>query len=139
MDRLRGRGRAPAGGAGRAHKSTLPNLPTVSFARKELAGLKTAAPASMRGYSRAKFPHWAEHGEHCDTRETILNRDGTHVKRDAQCRAISGHRVSVYDGKKATAASQLDLDHTVPLANALSLFRFDGHQRCGGQAASAAS
>nr|WP_168723242.1 HNH endonuclease family protein [Streptomyces sp. SAT1]ANO42837.1 hypothetical protein A8713_036970 [Streptomyces sp. SAT1] len=107
-----------AGGGRQTEKPALPGLPTASAARKELAGLKTAAPASMRGYSRAKFPHWAEQGEHCDTRETVLGRDGTAVKRDAQCRAVSGKWVSVYDGKKATAASQLDIDHTVPLANA---------------------
>ncbi len=32
-------------------------------ARQELAGLAVAPHGSMRGYSRAKFPHWAQQGE----------------------------------------------------------------------------
>ncbi|WP_338058257.1 HNH endonuclease family protein [Streptomyces roseifaciens] len=72
----------------------------------------------MTGYSRAKFPHWAQQGNKCDTRETILGRDGKDVKRDAECRAVSGAWQSLYDGKTFTAASQVDIDHIVPLANA---------------------
>ncbi|MFJ2723053.1 HNH endonuclease family protein [Streptomyces sp. NPDC087437] len=48
----------------------------------------------------------------------ILKRDGTGVQRDAECRAVSGRWVSVYDDKTFTSASDLDIDHMVPLANA---------------------
>ncbi len=106
-------------GGGRAPGTTkLPGVPTVGQARTELVGLQVAAHGSMSGYSREKFPHWASQGESCNTRETVLVRDGTGVKRDGECRAVSGKWASVYDGKTFTDASDLDIDHMVPLANA---------------------
>ncbi|MBO0656708.1 HNH endonuclease [Streptomyces triculaminicus] len=97
---------------------TLPGLPPAGQARTQLAGLKEEAPHSMSGYSRAAFPHWAQQGNKCDTRETVLERDGKDVKRDAECRAVSGSWRSLYDGKTYTKAAQVDIDHIVPLANA---------------------
>ncbi|MFZ3592877.1 HNH endonuclease family protein [Streptomyces sp. BH104] len=98
--------------------STLPGVPSADEAREELAGLKVAPHGSMSGYSRDKFPHWAEQGDSCDTRETVLKRDGKDVKTDDECHAGSGNWVSVYDGEKFTDSGDLDIDHTVPLANA---------------------
>ncbi|MFF8602397.1 HNH endonuclease family protein [Streptomyces sp. NPDC015232] len=109
-------GGAP-GGAG-ADAGTLPGLPGAAEARARLAALKVAPRGSMTGYNRDKFPHWTEQGENCNTRETVLERDGTGVRRDSQCRAVSGTWLSVYDGKTVTRASGLDIDHMVPLANA---------------------
>jgi hypothetical protein len=105
---------AVTGGAG----STLPGVPTEARARDELAGLKVAAHGSMAGYSRDKFPHWAEQGHSCSTREVVLRRDGKDVRRDAECRPLSGKWTSAYEGKTFTDAGELDIDHTVPLANA---------------------
>ncbi|MFF2568548.1 HNH endonuclease family protein [Streptomyces sp. NPDC058084] len=96
----------------------LPGLPGASLARTQLAGLKVAPQRSMTGYSRDRFPHWAEQGENCNTREAVLERDGSDVRRDGECRAVSGTWVSVYDGRTVTKASGLDIDHMVPLANA---------------------
>jgi Protein of unknown function (DUF1524) len=107
---------ASSGAGSRA--TALPGVPGTEQARTELAGLTVAPHASMRGYSRAKFPHWAEQGDNCNTRELVLQRDGTDVKRDDKCLAVSGRWISVYDGKTFTDASDLDVDHTVPLANA---------------------
>jgi hypothetical protein len=83
-----------------------------------LDGLVVVEQGSMAGYSRDTFPHWSSHGDKCDTRETVLQLDGSGVERDDQCRATSGSWVSVYDGKTFTDASDLDIDHMVPLANA---------------------
>jgi len=96
----------------------LPEPPAADVARAELADLVVEAPHAMAGYSRAKFPHWASQGQNCDTREVVLQRDGQDVKADEQCRAISGTWTSAYDGKVLTSASQIDVDHIVPLANA---------------------
>ncbi|MFH8366608.1 HNH endonuclease family protein [Streptomyces sp. NPDC018031] len=96
----------------------MPEPPPVGTARAELRELEVAAPRSMDGYSRAKFPHWVQHGEQCDTREVVLERDGTDVVRDSMCRAVSGNWESPYDGRTLTAAAQVDIDHMVPLANA---------------------
>ncbi|MFJ4518922.1 HNH endonuclease family protein [Streptomyces sp. NPDC088770] len=109
---------AGAHGSEGAAAGTLPGVPAAEQARTELAGLKVAPHGSMAGYSRAKFPHWAQQGERCDTREKVLERDGTGVQRDGECRAVSGRWTSAYDDKKFTNASDLDIDHMVPLANA---------------------
>ncbi|QEV49609.1 HNH endonuclease [Streptomyces vinaceus] len=88
----------------------------VEVARTQLAALKVAPPGTMAGYSRAKFTHWAEQGNKCDTREVVLKRDGTDVKQDSECKAVSGTWKSLYDGAVVTEASKMDIDHIVPLA-----------------------
>lgn len=84
----------------------------------QLATLKVASWHSMNGYSRDRFPHWVSQGEHCDTREVVLKRDGTGVKTDANCKVTAGRWVSPYDDKVVTKAIDLDIDHMVALANA---------------------
>ncbi|MFI9049299.1 HNH endonuclease family protein [Streptomyces sp. NPDC053427] len=101
-----------------AAPAEMPEPPSAEVARTELADLTVEAPHSMEGYSRAKFPHWIQQGNSCDTREVVLKRDGENVAQDAQCRAVSGTWRSLYDDKTLTAASQVDIDHMVPLANA---------------------
>lgn len=54
----------------------------------------------------------------CDTRETVLKRDGTGVVQSSTCAATSGTWKSPYDGATWTAASDVDIDHLVPLSNA---------------------
>ncbi|KAK1177948.1 HNH endonuclease family protein [Streptomyces sp. NBS 14/10] len=96
----------------------LPEPPTAEEARAELDELTVAPEDDAPGYSRSRFPHWiTQHGT-CDTREVVLQRDGTDVTQDDQCRAASGHWVSPYDGVAVDAAAQLDIDHVVPLKEA---------------------
>jgi len=84
----------------------------------QLDSLKVATWHSMSGYSREKFPHWRSQGDGCDTRETVLKRDGDAVKTGDNCKVVSGTWVSPYDDKKVTEPGDLDIDHMVPLANA---------------------
>ncbi|MFE2142292.1 HNH endonuclease family protein [Streptomyces sp. NPDC059456] len=107
---------AGGGDAKPASGDVLPGLVTVRVARTQLAALKVAQPGTMAGYSRAKFTHWAEQGNKCDTREVVLKRDGRDVKQDAECKAVSGTWTSLYDGTVVTDASKMDIDHIVPLA-----------------------
>ena len=97
---------------------TPPGIPTASTAKSELASLTVAAQGSQDGYSRDLFPHWIIISGKCDTRETVLKRDGTDVVQSSSCAATSGTWVSPYDGATWTAASDLDIDHLVPLSNA---------------------
>jgi hypothetical protein len=97
-------------------RRALPEPPPAEIARNELGDLNVEAPHSMTGYSRAKFPHWAKQYGECDTREVVLQRDGQNVVQDDKCRAVQGTWHSEYDGKALTAASQVDVDHMVPLA-----------------------
>ena len=102
---------APAG-------ATPPNIPSQATAQSELDALTVAAQGSMSGYSRDKFPHWITISGTCDTRETVLKRDGTSVVTSSSCAATSGSWYSRYDGATWTAASDVDIDHVVPLAEA---------------------
>ena len=86
-------------------------------ASAELGKLAVATAGSMKGYSRAKFPHWRSTGANCDVRDSVLKRDGTKIKLSG-CNVVSGNWTSIYDDKTLTAPSQVDIDHLVPLANA---------------------
>lgn len=98
--------------------ATPPNIPTAATAKSELAALTVRADGSMTGYSRDKFPHWITQSGTCNTREAVLKRDGTNVVTDSSCAATSGRWFSPYDGATWSAASDVDIDHIVPLAAA---------------------
>jgi hypothetical protein len=54
----------------------------------------------------------------CNTRESVLKRDGVNVVTSSSCAATSGSWYSPYDGATWTSASDVDIDHLVPLSNA---------------------
>ncbi|KAF1940699.1 hypothetical protein EJ02DRAFT_405930 [Clathrospora elynae] len=95
-----------------------PNIPSKSAATTQLAGLTVAVQGPQTGYSRDLFPHWITQSGTCNTRETILKRDGTGVVTDSACVSTSGSWFSPYDGATWSAASDVDIDHIVPLSNA---------------------
>ena len=95
-----------------------PNIPSGSTARSQLAALRVAPVGSSTGYSRDLFPHWITQSGSCNTREVVLQRDGTNVVRDSSCAATSGRWYSPFDGAVWTQASDVDIDHMVPLSNA---------------------
>lgn len=95
-----------------------PNVPSKSEATTQLAGLTVAAQGPQTGYSRDLFPHWITQSGTCNTRETVLKRDGTNVVTNDACASVSGSWFSPYDGATWTAASDVDIDHLVPLSNA---------------------
>ncbi|MGB3444699.1 MAG: HNH endonuclease family protein [Actinophytocola sp.] len=98
--------------------ATPPGIPSEATARSELAALRVAADGSSSGYSRDMFPHWNTVSGTCNTRETVLKRDGTSVVTDSACAATSGRWYSPYDGVTWSASSDVDIDHVIPLANA---------------------
>jgi hypothetical protein len=95
-----------------------PTPPSAADAKTMLGELTVQDPGSMDGYSRDKFPHWIDQGNSCDTREAVLKRDGTDVKTGSDCYPTSGKWTSPYDGATWTKASDVDIDHVVPLAEA---------------------
>ncbi|MGM1057903.1 HNH endonuclease family protein [Saccharothrix sp. Mg75] len=84
----------------------------------QLAALTVAPEGKMTGYSRERFPHWSSQGDSCDTREVVLQRQGTEVRTDSACKATAGTWTSPYDGVVVDDAGKLDIDHTVALAEA---------------------
>jgi hypothetical protein len=72
----------------------------------------------MTGYSRDRFEHWVSQGHSCDTRDVVLQREGTGVTVGDDCKITAGTCVSAYEGDTFTNPSDHDIDHNVPLANA---------------------
>ncbi|MFI9647768.1 HNH endonuclease family protein [Streptomyces sp. NPDC052040] len=97
--------------------AALPTPVSGATARGYLASL-TVAAENRTGYSRDLFPTWITISGTCNTREYILKRDGSNVTTNSSCAATGGSWYSPYDGATWTAASDLDIDHLVPLAEA---------------------
>ncbi|KOV58526.1 hypothetical protein ADL01_37720 [Streptomyces sp. NRRL WC-3618] len=97
--------------------AALPTPVSAATARTYLASL-TVKTENRTGYSRDLFPTWITISGTCNTREYILKRDGSNVVTNSACTATSGSWFSPYDGATWTAASDLDIDHLVPLAEA---------------------
>jgi hypothetical protein len=98
--------------------ATPPNIPSASTAASELAALTVATESHASTYDRSLFPHWITISGSCNTRETVLKRDGVGVVVNSSCAATSGRWTSPYDGATWTASSDVDIDHMVPLAEA---------------------
>ncbi|MFJ7154500.1 HNH endonuclease family protein [Streptomyces sp. NPDC101118] len=101
-----------------AAQAAPPTPMSASAARTWLAGVTPKAEGSSSGYSRDLFPHWSTVSGTCNTRETVLKRDGVNVVTDANCAATSGSWYSAYDGATWHAGSDLDIDHVVALSEA---------------------
>ncbi len=104
-------GGAPAG-------ARPPTPPNAAESRHALAALTVATPGPLTGYLRKKFGGWRATGNHCDVRERVVLRDGRDVEVDDECESVSGTWRSFYDGEVIRDASELDIDHIVPLAQA---------------------
>ncbi|MDT6982028.1 MULTISPECIES: HNH endonuclease family protein [Streptomyces] len=100
-----------------AASAALPTPVSAATARSYLATLDVRTE-SRTGYDRDLFPHWITQSGACNTRETVLKRDGSGVVTDSSCAATSGSWYSPYDGATWSAASDVDIDHLVPLAEA---------------------
>lgn len=95
-----------------------PGIPTESTARTQLAELTVQADGSQAGYDRDRFPHWSSQGDNCNTREVVLERDGSEVTSGSDCYPDSGSWYSPYDGETWSEPADVDIDHVIPLAEA---------------------
>jgi 5-methylcytosine-specific restriction endonuclease McrA len=80
-------------------------------------------PAKQAGeFKRKDWPHWVDADHDCqDTRAEILIRDSLgpiKFKRNKPCNVSWGLWTCPYTGKEFYKASDLDIDHIVPLAHA---------------------
>ncbi|KAH9063392.1 hypothetical protein EDB87DRAFT_179194 [Lactarius vividus] len=99
-------------------KRALPTPVSVATAKTFLSELTVAVDSNVPAYSRDLFKTWDTISGTCDTRETVLKRDGTNVVTDSACSAVSGNWFSVYDDVTTTDSSSFDIDHLVPLKEA---------------------
>jgi hypothetical protein len=81
-----------------------------------------ATPAPVSPYNRKDWPHWIDADGDCqNTRQEMLiasSRVPVKFKNARHCTVVSGEWFGVYTGKTFTKASDVDIDHIVPLAHA---------------------
>ncbi|KAF8966799.1 hypothetical protein BDZ97DRAFT_1806513 [Flammula alnicola] len=99
-------------------RRALPTPVSGATARTYLSKLVVAVDSNSPAYARTKFKTWDIISGTCDTREIVLKRDGTNVVTNSACTATSGTWLSPYDNVATTLASDLDIDHLVPLKEA---------------------
>jgi Protein of unknown function (DUF1524) len=95
-----------------------PEPPDAATSLEHLNAITEADEGSMDGYDRDQFPHWITIEGSCDTREMVLERDGTDVTTGSDCYPTSGSWYSVYDQVWFSDPSDVSIDHMVPLAEA---------------------
>ncbi len=84
--------------------------------RRAVTKLPVAAER-RRGYDRDKFRHWIDANGDCqDTRDEVLDAESR--VEVSGCDIAAGRWRSYYDGEVWTDASDVDIDHLVPLAEA---------------------
>ncbi|WP_292915749.1 hypothetical protein [Nitrosomonas sp.] len=90
-------------------------------------------PIPATSYNRKDWPHWIDADGDCqNTRQELLiatSRKPVQFKDSKHCTVISGEWYGVYTGKMFTKASDVDIDHIVPLAHAHRHGATNG-QRC---------
>ncbi|RKR70988.1 uncharacterized protein DUF1524 [Marinobacter nauticus] len=80
-----------------------------------------AASEGLEGYQRSAFGHgWDDANNDCrnSRAEALVASSTTHVQfsTDTGCRVVTGRWVSAFTGKVIQNASDIDIDHVVPLA-----------------------
>ena len=82
------------------------------------ARLLRVAPETGAGYQRSKFRLWVDRDRDCqDTRAEVLRQESKVATRGS-CTVTAGKWLSYYDRRTWTRASDVDVDHLVPLAEA---------------------
>jgi len=83
------------------------------------AEVPTSSPVTT-GYDRGLFTHWIDaDGDGCNTRAEVLIAESlVPVSFSSGCTVSGGEWYSWFDGATWTAASDVDIDHFVPLSEA---------------------
>jgi hypothetical protein len=99
-----------------------PPPPSRATARALLSRLPVTAEVGSTTYDRSSFSHWIDADGDCqDTRAEVLIAEMTqHITftTAAKCTVATGSWLSWYDGGLWTLASDVDVDHVIPLKEA---------------------
>ncbi|MFJ2746207.1 HNH endonuclease family protein [Streptomyces sp. NPDC087440] len=78
------------------------------------------AAEDRTGYERTKFKHWVDVDKNgCNTRSEVLLAEAfVPPEKGAKCKLVGGEWWSLYDNTYVGDAGKIDIDHTVPLAEA---------------------
>ena len=87
-----------------------------------LLATSAIAESDCPAYERKAWKHWVDEDRDCQNarHEVLIAESTTPVgfKTAKGCRVVSGNWLGAYSGKVFTDASQLDIDHLVPLKEA---------------------
>lgn len=105
---------------GEYHCHRAPCTSVKSQAEKAQSEAISEGRAFSSLYNRADWPHWIDADGDCqDTRAEVLIRDSqvpVKFKRNKGCSVSHGSWLDPYTGQRFDKASDLDIDHIVPLA-----------------------
>ncbi len=91
-------------------------------AKTMLSKLTVTAESASGSYARSKFTHWIDANGDCqNARAEVLiaeSKSKVTFTSSSKCTVKTGKWVSWYDGKTWTKASDVDIDHMVPLKEA---------------------
>ena len=101
---------------------TTSNARTVDDTFTLLTTIAFADSAGCPKYERKSYRHWIDEDRDCQNarHEVLIAESSSTVvfKTEKGCRVVSGKWLGAYSGKAFTDASQLDIDHLVPLKEA---------------------
>jgi hypothetical protein len=105
--------------SGEYHYHQEPCLSTHGDVERATQEAEQSGRAFSSLYDRSQWPHWIDADRNCrNTRHEILVRD-SHIpvtfKTSRQCKVVAGQWGGTYTGKTLTKASQIDIDHVIPL------------------------
>lgn len=95
-----------------------PNPPGPAKARIALSRLTVTPNIAVKGFERNKFGSGWATIDGCRVRALVLIRDGTGVRRGANCKVIAGHWPNHYDTRDLNSPGDVQIDHVVPLGEA---------------------
>ncbi|MFL6024896.1 MAG: HNH endonuclease family protein [Marmoricola sp.] len=109
---------APSASATVTYLAKAENGQTVTMSVRTAVGRLMVAGENRYGYQRTLFKHWIDIDRDCqDTRAEVLRSESTKPT-NSGCVIRYGRWLSAYDGKVLTHASEVQIDHVVPLAEA---------------------
>lgn len=86
----------------------------------KLESLTLAEPMTV-DYVRSDWKHWTSVNSPCNTRQDVLIAQGENVESDAKCKILSGLWIDPYSLNTFDNASDLDIDHVIPLGYAAKM------------------
>lgn len=111
------------GGAKCMDGTTLCNDDTpLSYKCQQKSCNKCSKGKATTKYNRKNWPHWIDEDGDCqNTRAEILIRDNVGKLKFNHCTVVTGKWVCPYTGKIFFKASDVDIDHIVPLSHAFKV------------------
>jgi hypothetical protein len=110
---------------------SLPSSPPPPATPTTADRLPLAAEDTGAHYSRPEWGDWATLANGCSTREDVLVKQGAGVRTGTGCKVLSGSWSSPYDSQVLTEATLVQIDHVVPVHEAVQSGRLVGGQRVG--------